>query len=316
MDVHTLRRIAGRAIASGGSLVSRFTVEWDISGRCRSSVVRVLMARSQIPRDNKDQRSWSSTDPGADIFRVILHTRCRKCDMCLKHRGFQWKAKAQRELLQAPRTWFVTLTLSPDNHFLMELKATERLLSQGTKFSDLTMLQQYQERDAEIYPHIQLFFKRLRKNTGTKFRYLVVSEMHSEKLLGYPHYHMLLHEISGLRPIFKRETQAEWKFGFSTVKLVEENAPHAHWYVTKYLTKEASTRVRASFRYGHGPTLSKHTKTQMEGVRGNRLVGAPASMDIETGDSVERTTYPPFPHFARRGLEDIRDTLGPKKEGN
>lgn len=90
-----------------------------------------------------------------------------------------------------------------------------------------------------------LFFKRLRKVTGAKIRYLLVAEQHKD---GWPHYHALLHE-KGVA-VTKRQLEHEWRLGFTQFKLVPLDDPHVAGYVTKYIAKQALARIRASLRYG------------------------------------------------------------------
>jgi len=60
--------------------------------------------------------------------------------------------------------------------------------------------------------------------------------------------HVLVHEALG--KVTKRELEASWRSGFSHWRLVPVGDTRAAAYVTKYLTKSALTRVRASQRYG------------------------------------------------------------------
>ena len=85
-------------------------------------------------------------------------------------------------------------------------------------------------------------FKRLRKD-GYNFRYLYVLEAHKD---GYPHVHMLVHEVSAQIP--KRALGAQWPYGFSSFKLVDD--PRAASYITKYLVKDMRSKIRASQKYG------------------------------------------------------------------
>jgi len=94
-----------------------------------------------------------------------------------------------------------------------------------------------------ISKQMTLYWKRLRK-AKHRFRYMMAAEAHQS---GYPHIHALVHEVSA--PIPKRILQEEWPFGFTHCKLVR-NGPKAAWYVSKYLSKDMRTRVRASQHYG------------------------------------------------------------------
>lgn len=87
-----------------------------------------------------------------------------------------------------------------------------------------------------------LFFKRVRKNSGQPLRYCLFTEKHRD---GFPHYHALIHERGEAIP--RRDIEAEWKFGFTSFRLADVNAAR---YVSKYVSKDAQARVRASIRYG------------------------------------------------------------------
>ena len=103
------------------------------------------------------------------------------------------------------------------------------------------------ERFAVIVEEIQRFFKRIRKNSKAKLRYLVVQELHKS---GQPHYHALIHEVSGT--LTKATLQSAWTWGFSQAKLAD---PKTAIYVCKYLTKSEGARVRASLGYGKRHTI-------------------------------------------------------------
>src|SRR5574337_324618 len=92
-----------------------------------------------------------------------------------------------------------------------------------------------------------LYFKRLRKNTGVKLRYLLVAESHKS---GLPHYHALIHEVSALGSVKKAELEGTWPWGYTQFRLVETT--RIAGYVTKYIAKSIDARIRASINYGKG----------------------------------------------------------------
>ena len=97
-----------------------------------------------------------------------------------------------------------------------------------------------------------LYLKRLRKNSGHAFRYLLVTERHDSvktapELRNRPHLHMLLHEFAN-QPLRKSFLEQEWPYGFSSWRLTQGNA--AAFYVSKYISKAAEVRTRASLQYG------------------------------------------------------------------
>lgn len=110
------------------------------------------------------------------------------------------------------------------------------------------------------------FIKRVRKQSGVPLRYLLVSEKHED---GFPHFHMLIHEQAA--PVTKRLLEENWRYGFSQFRLVNGNGAKAAWYVSKYLAKDAQTRIRASSRYG-SPQLVRARTEQLEAV--TRIINA------------------------------------------
>lgn len=178
--------------------------------------------------------------------RVAFHTvavPCRKCEVCLENRGKRWAAKAATECAAASRTWFCTFTVRPRERFKFKLNAQYRATSRGCIWSDLSEAEQFAYIHHEIGPELTKWIKRIRKNSGAKLRYLLVVEAHKD---GFPHYHMLLHEYD--EPISWADLSLNWKLGFSSFKVVKTD--RAPWYITKYISKSALARVRASIQYG------------------------------------------------------------------
>jgi hypothetical protein len=182
------------------------------------------------------------------------------------------------EVSQAERTWFVTLTLSPEHQARAHLTACHRLAGLGSDFDDLTAAEQFRERHNAISPWLTLWMKRVRKVAATDhrqsarkaegcpatrgarcechpladfsvpFRYALVAEAHKS---GLPHYHMLISENDDAKPLRARHLKESWRCGFMNVKLVaQEEKNRAVAYVCKYLSKSALARVRASVGYG------------------------------------------------------------------
>lgn len=164
---------------------------------------------------------------------------CRKCEVCLKHRAALWRQRACVELALSTRTWFGTFTVNPQNRFIIDVRARRNADDQ----SDV----EYLARHAQISRELTLYFKRLRKSTHVKFRYLLVAEQHAD---GWPHYHALLHERGPM--VTKRDLQSHWKLGFTNFKLVKLNDRRVSGYITKYIAKQALARIRASLLYGYG----------------------------------------------------------------
>lgn len=146
------------------------------------------------------------------------------------------------------RTWFGTLTLRPQEHFAALSRVRNRMAKSGEDFDTLSEEARFSALSGEIGKDITLWLKRVRKESGARLRYLLVSEAHKS---GLPHFHCLVHEVSAEGPVAERTLRKQWKLGFAQFKLVAQgDETKTARYVTKYITKSAITRVRASQGYG------------------------------------------------------------------
>jgi hypothetical protein len=245
--------MAAEAISAGAVPTSPVGLRWDVSGGCRNPRYVAIHGRQERGRPKVRVKDWAEFSQVmrdawkfGGSYTVELDTPCRRCDVCLRRRADEWKLRAKRELLQATRTWFCTLTLSPEQHFLMECRASTRLSAGGTTWHDLSADDKFKERHIEIGAEITKYFKRLRKQSGAALRYFVVAEAHKS---GLPHYHMLVHERGGV-PVTERMLRKQWGLGHSQFKLCPPADKRAAYYVCKYLSKSALARIRASTDYG------------------------------------------------------------------
>lgn len=218
-------RLTSDALANGGARKSLTTTYWSVAGRCESPVSITLESGRCVEKNTGQEHPYR-------MF-LDMDVPCRKCPQCLRAKQYLWQSRAIAEVIKAPRTWFCTFTVAPEHRVRFAVMARRRAGEEN--FSTIS---------AEIGKAYTKFLKRLRKNSGCRLRYLVVIEEHKN---GYPHLHALIHEVDD--PISKRQIQAEWPYGFSTVKLVDTGAGSAR-YVCKYINKSAMARVRASQRYG------------------------------------------------------------------
>lgn len=182
---------------------------------------------------------------------VEMAARCRKCAGCLEHRRRLWTARALQEVNAHARTWFGTLTIRPEDRFRLRLRADLKARKSGWEpLSEMAPNDAFKKIVDEHNREITLFLKRLRKNTGHRFRYLLVAEKHKS---GDPHFHLLLHEQQG--EVRKSVLEQHWLLGFSSWRLVRD--ARSAFYVCKYLSKDAQTRVRASVRYGQSAQIQQ-----------------------------------------------------------
>lgn len=234
-------------------MIRERVIAWDASGGCENPYPFTVEGR---------WRSRGGYDAWGDFRRsgleipefglrghrkpiwVEIDAPCRRCRVCLARRSAHWAARAKVELSAASRTWFCTLTASPEWQFVYAARASARLEKRGVAFHALSDGEQFIERSSEFGRDITKYLKRIRKESGVPLRYILVAEAHKS---GLPHFHMLLHEASD-KAIRWKTLSEQWKQGFSQFKLVEGNG--AAWYVCKYLSKAALARVRASRLYG------------------------------------------------------------------
>lgn len=233
--VQTVTRIAWENQSRGCVRTSLLSSSWDISADCTSPVT-VELKGAPCTLDGKRKRGWSHT--------LTMLTRCRKCPACLRRRSRLWAYRAKAEIEAAPRTWFATFTAAPGWQSILQMRASHRLTAGGTDLRQLSPPDQFNELVREFGAEVTKYIKRIRKNTGAAFRYILVAEPHKS---GAPHFHALFHEHTegSLRHAPLTST---WKLGFTKFKVV--SGTQSAFYVAKYLAKTAASRVRASLGYG------------------------------------------------------------------
>jgi len=221
------------------------TTEWDISGNCQNSFETDMIGR---PEANSGQKSVTIEPGGKSTLRLRLLTRCRSCEACLKHRAALWRARATAETKAATRTWFGTLTLTPEAQFKALNEARQDIAIQGLDYDALKPDDQFRVRHRMIGPDITKWLKRVRKNSGAPLKYLLVAEAHKS---GDPHYHVLIHERSIDLPVRHKVLTTAWRLGFTKFNLIDN--PNQATYLCKYLSKSLRAKVRASQAYGKSP---------------------------------------------------------------
>ena len=215
---------------AGGSPTSEF------AGDCLQPVFMRLAGRPD--------RVLISIGRETDSARIgYLNARCRKCEMCLRHRSRLWAARAIAELKCSRRTWFGTLTVRPQDRVRLAYETQLKLSRGGTDWLTLSESEWFTELVGTLGLEVTKFWKRVRKNSGVPLRYLMVVEAHKD---GFPHLHCLVHESDG--PVRKAVLDQAWKLGFTQFRLVHGEG--AAWYACKYLSKTALVRIRASEQYG------------------------------------------------------------------
>lgn len=244
IQVEHLHTVIDTALASGGRRKSLYVTEWSIAGDCTDPYYTEVWGR---PLRMPGQKALV-IKRGLNTPQILeLWTRCRKCERCLRARSRRWYGAALAETKASTRTWFGTLTLSPENHYKAYAYAAGELAKQGVVIERLSADDQFMMRHKAIGLELTKMIKRIRKNSGAALRYLLVAERHAS---GLPHYHVLLHEqpLGGQVP--HRILSESWDLGFERWRLSDPQNPRSAAYVCKYLSKSLAARVRASQGYG------------------------------------------------------------------
>lgn len=120
----------------------------------------------------------------------------------------------------------------------------ESLVHQGSSFLTLTYADEFLPDNGSLEPRdLQLFMKRIRKNTGLKLRYYGVGEYGD--VTERPHYHVALF---GLDPSDAAHVAASWGLGHTMCgTLTFDSAAYVAGYVTKKMTGKDDIRLRGRY---------------------------------------------------------------------
>lgn len=268
-------RYPGRSRVISRQDAASYLYDQQVAHRLRDPET-VCLAPVVIPAIGLPSAIVDAPDKGP--VPVEMAARCRKCTGCLEHRRRLWTARALQESNAAERTWFGTLTVRPEDRFRLRMKAELRAKKRGWEpLAEMDPDEAFKKVVDEHNREITLFFKRVRKESAARLKYLLVAEKHKS---GDPHFHLLLHEQS--IPVRKELLERQWPLGFSSWRLVQGGK--SAFYVCKYLAKDAQTRVRASVRYGQSPALVETLTARAE--RATRAVseaGRGGSMPVLAG---------------------------------
>lgn len=247
IEVDRVRHLIDKALALGATRVSMFRVIWNISGNCSDPYTTEVYGRTVVGGEKHPDRTIL-VKPGSNTPALLeIHTRCRRCEPCLKTRQRRWAGAAIAETRMSTRTWFGTLTLAPEWQFRTKIEAINYNRNRGVDFDSLSADEQFVAHHRAIGVELTRYLKRVRKNADASFRYLLVAEKHQS---GDPHYHMLLHENATGGKVLHRHLSEAWRYGFESWRLSDPLKPHKTAYLCKYLSKTLAARVRASQRYG------------------------------------------------------------------
>lgn len=192
-----------------------------------------------------------ATDGEDGNHAVSYQVRCRRCAACRRQAQVTWANRIREEMGNATRTWWITLTFRPEHHATFRRLARAKM-PEGSE-------QDWQEWHIRFAKKdVQDFLKRLRKKTSARFRYICVTELHKEKLFGFPHFHMFLHEQE--QRISKRDIQAAWPLSLGFSHMRERSVQERVGYLLKYITKDNVSRVMCSKRYGPSYLIGAQNK--------------------------------------------------------
>jgi len=245
MDAEAIQRMFVHALADEGFIRSGNRIgTWDVSRGCEDPIAVTQSSRQTGLA--KNLRKPGYTIP---VIELVLLTPCRSCPTCLRRHARLWASRAVEETNESARTWFGTLTARPDVHVWIDAVAATRTRD----FWSLPSGKKFELQSKVIGEEVTKYLKRLRKESGHRIRYLCVTEVHdgektSDFMRGRPHIHVLLHEFAG-QQFPKEMLERQWRHGFTKFRLVD-NARHAAWYVSKYISKASEARTRASLGYG------------------------------------------------------------------
>lgn len=288
MDLVDLRPVVAKAIESGATQTAISSFSWDVAGDCENpqhvshegrhmrrpcSPYGVMKSGKLYQRANSTYIRRVAHDLSNAPMWLDMTVRCRKCEPCLAHRRRLWQARIITEIMASQRTWFGTLTLRPEEHYLSECRSP----------GDLSVLSEQQKTLALHKANGDLltrYIKRVRASSKGQLRLCLVMEPHKS---GLPHYHALVHEPNH-GEVLKSTLQRHWPHGHSSWKLVSDQK-RGSWYVAKYLSKTVGARVRASKNYGDIITALA-LDTLAEGVVKPK---SPPPEDFEKLDQKERT---------------------------
>lgn len=245
--IDQMQRLSATALERGCRTLSVMTREWDCSADCERPVTVELFGR---PSATLGRRSIVVKRGEVTPLRVIVQARCRACTRCLRRRARLWSWRSLREARCSVRNWLGTLTLSPDFQIRCLSEARAECDRQGVDYDALEENERFRARVAIASREITKWLKRVRKESGSRFRYCLVAEAHKS---GDPHFHIVVNECDPVHPVRHRTLVTQWKWGFSKFNLLKDEK--AVTYATKYLSKSKLARVRASLRYGDTDVL-------------------------------------------------------------
>lgn len=247
-DHQRVVKLFQRALNAGARRTGIGSVEWNIAGNCTAPYRTEICGRpADYKADDYAQPFRQFTFTGGKMTMYVdLLTRCRKCKNCMQARANEWRYRAREELKRAARSWFGTLTLGPFEHYRVMVDARAHCRATGIQWDTLTDDERFKRVANEALKEVTKYMKRVRKQSRVPLRYICVTEKHKS---GLPHFHLLVHEVE-FKPVTHKILSTQWTLGFEKWRLVPPEDLGGAGYVTKYISKSAQGRIRASQHYG------------------------------------------------------------------
>lgn len=238
-----MRQIEAGMAADRHTRLGAVTHSVDWAGRCERPVVFANVHRVDVDDPRKGAIDIADVTPSLHVETTVP---CRSCPTCLRRRAYAWRERGIVEWHRATRVWMGTLTVSPQVRAKNKWLAYARCSSRSVDFDGLNEDHQFGELCRSLGVQLTLFLKRCRYYADGGLRYLCVFERHGD---GEPHVHLMIYERGAGPVITKRELEGLWQHnGFSSWRVCHSIG--AIGYVTKYVLKERSTRIRASLKFG------------------------------------------------------------------
>jgi hypothetical protein len=226
---------------------------WDIAAQCLRPVHVEQAGFGHHFGD--DEMGFQTREGWEQGRRLNMMVPCRQCSECLHMRKCWWGKRAIQEWEEAKaisaRTWFGTMTVSPENRYRLIAATRLRLEAHGQTLEELPPVERFREMSRDFGPLATKFFWRARRGLvgrkipPMKMRYFLTMEPHKDWV---PHFHCLIHEATPLHPIRKAHLEHFWPHGHAVWRLIHDES--AAFYAAKYLGKYSVARVRASEYYG------------------------------------------------------------------
>lgn len=172
-----------------------------------------------------------------------------------------WQIRAEAEYAACPRTLFGTITMSPEQHYLMDAEIMAGRMEKGRiirypqRLEQLSHEELFSWRVRVFGEKLQKYLKRLRAkaNEPECIRYLLVAEAHNsarttDEMRGRPHFHMLAHEQT-VGSLVYGDPLAALQHGEDGSYIRKKYQSGNRWYEGIFVKDNAN--LREQWEFGH-----------------------------------------------------------------